>query len=119
DASFFIVYVGQQDPRNVPDALSAAGYERAYRAAIAKFDAVHHLTEEIAPNEIELALTAADVTRIAKSGKKVAVIGIENGYPIGTDLNRVKEFWQRGGRYMSLAHNGHSQPAHSTTGQAR
>ena len=49
DASFFIVYVGQQDPRNVPDALSAAGYERAYRAAIAKFDAVHRLTEQIAP----------------------------------------------------------------------
>jgi uncharacterized membrane protein len=60
DASFFIVFVGQQDPRNVPDALSPAGYERAYRAAIAKFDAVHRLTEQIAPHEIELALTAAD-----------------------------------------------------------
>jgi membrane dipeptidase len=46
------------------------------------------------------------------------VIGIENGYPIGTDVNRVKEFWQRGGRYMSLAHNGHSQLADSNTGEA-
>jgi membrane dipeptidase len=118
DASFFIVYVGQQDPRNVPDALSAAGYERAYRAAIAKFDAVHRLTEQIAPNEIELALTAADVPRIAKSGKKVAVIGIENGYPIGEDIRRVKEFYDRGGRYMSLAHNGHNQLADSHTGEA-
>ena len=60
--------------------------------AVAKFDAVHRLTEEIAPNEIGLALTPADVVRIAKSGKKVAVIGIENGYPIGTDIKRVKEF---------------------------
>jgi membrane dipeptidase len=118
DASFFIVYVGQQDPRNVPDALQAAGYERAYRAAIAKFDAVHRLTEQIAPNEIELALTAADVPRIAKSGKKVAVIGIENGYPIGDDIRRVKEFYDRGGRYMSLAHNGHNQLADSHTGEA-
>jgi membrane dipeptidase len=118
DASFFIVYVGQQDPRNVPDALSAAGYERAYRAAIAKFDAVHRLTEQIAPNEIELALTAADVPRISKSGKKVAVIGIENGYPIGEDIRRVKEFYDRGGRYMSLAHNGHNQLADSHTGEA-
>ena len=50
--------------------------------------------------------------------EKVAVIGIENGYPIGTDINRVKEFWQRGGRYMSLAHNGHSQLADSNTGEA-
>jgi len=30
----------------------------------------------------------------------------------------VKEFWQRGGRYMSLAHNGHSQLSDSNTGEA-
>ena len=118
DVSFMIVYVGQSNPPQVADAFQPPGYDRAYKAASAKFDAVHHLTEELAPNEIELALTAADVTRIAKSGKKVAVIGIENGYPIGTDINRVKEFWQRGGRYMSLAHNGHSQLADSNTGEA-
>jgi membrane dipeptidase len=118
DVSFMIVYVGQSNPPLVADAFQPAGYDRAYKAASAKFDAVHHLTEEIAPNEIELALTAADVVRIAKSGKKVAVIGIENGYPVGTDINRVKEFWQRGGRYMSLAHNGHSQLSDSNTGEA-
>jgi membrane dipeptidase len=111
DVSFFIVYVGQGD-------LNAAGYDRAYRAAIAKFDAIHRLTEQIAPKEIELALTPADVVRIAKSGKKVAVIGIENGYPIGMDLKRVKEFYDRGGRYMSLVHNGHNQLADSHTGEA-
>ena len=115
DVSFMIVDVGQQNAPQVSDAFQPSGYDRAYKAAVAKFDAVHHLAEEIAPNDIELALTAADVVRIAKSGKKVAVIGIENGYPIGTDINRVKEFWQRGGRYMSLAHNGHSQLADSNT----
>jgi membrane dipeptidase len=111
DVSFFIVYVGQGD-------LTPAGYEGAYRAAVAKFDAIHRLTEQIAPTEIELALTPADVLRIAKSGKKVAVIGIENGWPIGTDLKRIKEFYDRGGRYMSLAHNGHNQLADSHTGEA-
>src|SRR5262252_2576293 len=111
DVSFFIAYVGQGE-------LTPAGYENAYRQAVAKFDAVHRLTEQIAPKDIELALTAADVTRIAKSGKKVAVIGIENGYPIGTDLKRVKEFYDRGGRYMSVAHNGHNQLADSHTGEA-
>jgi membrane dipeptidase len=111
DASFFIVYVGQGE-------LTPAGYDAAYRAAIAKFDAIHRLTEQIAPKEIELALTPADVLRIAKSGKKVAVIGVENGYPIGTDVKRVKEFYDRGGRYMSVAHNGHNQLADSHTGEA-
>ena len=118
DVSFMIVYVGQSNPPQVADAFQPAGYDRAYKSAVAKFDAIHHLTEEIAPGEIGLALTAADVVSISKSGRKVAVIGIENGYPIGTDVGRVKEFWQRGGRYMSLAHNGHSQLADSNTGEA-
>ena len=118
DVSFMIVYVGQPNPTQTADAFQPSGYERAYRTAIAKFDAVHALTETIAPGEIELALTAADVRRIAKSGKKVAVIGIENGYPLGTDIGRVKEFRDRGGRYMSLAHNGHSQLADSNSGEA-
>jgi membrane dipeptidase len=118
DVSFFIVYVGQTDPKASADAFQPAGYERAYRAAVEKFDAIHRLTEQIAPREIELALTPADVLRIAKTGKKVAVIGIENGYPMGTDIKRVKEFYDGGGRYMSLAHNGHSQLADSHTGEA-
>jgi membrane dipeptidase len=110
DASFFIVYVGQ-------GSLTQEGYDRAYKQAIEKFEAIHRLTEEIAPDQIELALTAADVRRIAASGKKVALIGVENAYPVGTDLSRIKEFYDRGGRYMSLAHNGHSQFADSNTGE--
>jgi membrane dipeptidase len=110
DASFFIVYVGQGP-------LTPAGYDDAYKQAIAKFEAVHRLTEQIAPDKIELALRAADVPRIAAKGKKVALIGVENAYPIGTDLGRIKEFYDRGARYMSLAHNGHSQFSDSNTGE--
>jgi len=110
DAAFFIVYVGQGPQTD-------QGYAAAYKQAVAKFDAIHHLTKELAPNEVELALAADDVRRIAKSGKKVALIGIENAYPLGTDITRVKEFYDRGGRYMSLAHNGHSQLADSNTGE--
>src|SRR4051795_5053968 len=114
DASFFIVYVGQ-DTR--PDAFTPAGYDRAYKQAIEKFDAIHRLTEQIAPDKIGLALTAADARRIAASGRKVAFIGVENGYPVGEDLGRIKEFYDRGARYMSLAHNGHSQLSDSNTGE--
>jgi membrane dipeptidase len=110
DVSFMIVYVGQGE-------LTPQGYDNAYKQAVAKFDAVHRLTAQIAEKEIGLALTPADVLRIAKSGRKVAVIGIENAYPLGTDIKRVKEFYDRGGRYMSLAHNGHSQLSDSNTGE--
>ena len=59
----------------------------------------------------------ADVRSLAKSGRKVALIGVENAYAVGTDLSRIKAFHDRGGRYMSLAHNGHSQFADSNTGE--
>ena len=95
DATFFIVYVGQPDLKEQPDALSPAGYDRAYKQAISKFDAVHRLTEQIAPDKIGLALTADDVRRIAASGRKVALIGVENAWAIGEDLRRVKEFYDR------------------------
>ena len=110
DVAWFIVYTGQGE-------LTPAGYESAYKNAIDKFDAIDRLTKTFAPNDIELALTSKDVRRIAKSGKLVAMIGVENAYPIGMDISKVKYFADRGARYMSLAHNGHSQLADSNTGE--
>jgi membrane dipeptidase len=110
DVSFMIVYVGQGP-------LTPEGFDNAYRQAIAKFEAIHRLTEKIAPDQIGLALTPADVLALHRRHLRIAVIGVENGYPIGNDLKRVKEFYDRGGRYMSLAHNGASQLADSNTGE--
>jgi membrane dipeptidase len=110
DVAWFIVYTGQ-------DSLTDDGFKKAYENAISKFDAIHKLCETIAPNEIELATTSDDVRRIVKSGKKVAMIGIENGYPIGKNIKNVEKFYNLGGRYMSLAHNGHSQLSDSNTGE--
>lgn len=111
DAIFFSIYVGQ-------GALDSAGYARAYATDTAKFNAIHTLAEKIAPNRIAIAYTADDARRIYASGKKVALMGVENGYGIGTDITRVKEFYDRGARYLSLAHNGHSQLSDSNTGEA-
>jgi microsomal dipeptidase-like Zn-dependent dipeptidase len=110
DVSWMIVYTGQGP-------LTDEGYKSAYANAIEKFDAIHRLTENIAPDRIGLALTSSDVRRIVKSGRKVAMIGVENAYPIGTNLDNIKDFAARGARYMSLAHNGHSQLADSNTGE--
>ncbi len=110
DVSWLVVYTGQGE-------LTDEGYKRAYANAIDKFEAIHRLTEKIAPTQIELALTSKDVRRIDKAGKKIAMIGVENAYPIGTDLGNIKDFAMRGARYMSLAHNGHSQLADSNTGE--
>ena len=117
DALFFSIYVGQTREAQNPDAFKPAGYDRAYKLAVEKFDAVHRFTREIAPDKIELALNAADVRRINAQGKKVALMGVENGYPIGEEIARVKEFYDRGARYLSLTHNGHNQLADSHTGE--
>jgi membrane dipeptidase len=111
DVPFLVVHVAQGP-------LTPAGYSEAYRLAVAKFDAVHRLTDQIAPKDIALARTSGDVTRLARSGRTVAVIGVENGYPIGTDVARVLEFYERGARYMSLAHTGHNQLSDSHSGEA-
>jgi membrane dipeptidase len=119
DAAFFIVYVGQDQGA---DAFERAGYQRAYDQAVEKFEAIHRLTTVIAPDQIELALTSDDVRRINAKGKKVALIGVENGYPLGdqtTAVRRVGEFYRRGARYLSLSHNGHSQLSDSNTGETQ
>ena len=118
DAVFLIVYVGQN---RGPEAFTPASFDNAYKQAIEKFEAIHRLTKEIAPDKIGLALTSADARRLNKEGKKIAFIGVENGYPLGdetTAIKRVQEFHQRGARYLSLAHNGHSQLADSNTGES-
>ncbi|WP_437368588.1 dipeptidase [Maribacter litoralis] len=111
DVTWLIVYTGQ-------DTLTDEGYAKAKENAMQKFEAIHRLCEEIAPDKIELALNSADVKRIVGSGKKAAMIGVENAYPIGLDMEQFKVYHDLGARYISLAHNGHSQFSDSNTGEA-
>jgi len=110
DVTWLIVYTGQ-------DSLNTKAYKKAYDHAIENFNAIHRFVEDYAPDQIELALTSADVKRIHSKGKKVAMIGVENAYPVGTDLKNIKKFHDLGARYMSLSHQGHSQFCDSNTGE--
>lgn len=111
DAAFLIVYVGQRAN------LTPEGFAQAHAQAMEKFAAIHRLVDSIAPDRAGLALTAADARRIHSAGKRVILIGVENGFPIGSDVTNVARFHELGGRYMSLAHNGHSQLSDSNTGE--
>ncbi len=107
DVAFYIVYVGQA-------ALEDEGYDRAYQQATAKFDAIHRMCR-LYPDQVGLATTPDEVRSIAAEGRLVACIGIENGYCMGTDLERIEQFHALGARYMSIAHNRHSQLGDSHT----
>ena len=110
DVAWLVVYTAQGE-------LNDKGYEAAYDNAISKFDAIDRLVNVYAPDQVELALTSDDVRKILAKGKKVIMIGVENAYPMGLDTSNVKKFWDRGARYVSLSHNGHSQFTDSNTGE--
>ena len=80
DGVFLAVFVGQQND------FTDAGYKRALDQAMVKFEAVHRLTEKLHPELCQLATSPDQVAKIAKTGKRVIMIGVENGYPIGKDL---------------------------------
>jgi membrane dipeptidase len=101
DVAFFIVYVGQGE--RTPE-----GHARAHAHALDRFAAIHRMTDELCPDAIELARGADDVARILESGKRVAVIGMENGYMVGRDLALLSEYYDLGARYLTLSHNGHN-----------
>ena len=110
DVAWLVVYTAQGE-------LNEEGYEAAYENAISKFDAIDRLVNVYAPDQVELALTSDDVRKILAKGKKVIMIGVENAYSMGLDTSNVKKFWERGARYVSLSHNGHSQFTDSNTGE--
>ena len=110
DVSWLVVYTGQGK-------LNKEGYKNAGINAQNKFDAINRLVNDYAPNQITLAKSSREVDSIIKLGKKAAMIGVENAYPIGENLHEIKRYAKLGARYMSLAHNGHNQFSDSNTGE--
>lgn len=111
DSVFFIVYVGQQT-------RSPMTYVDAKADALAKFDAIHRMVE-LYPDEIGLATTAAEARALFAMGKRVAMIGVENGFSIGLDIGLLEEFRDRGASYFGLVHNGHNDIGDSAQAQER
>ena len=107
DAIFFAAFTGQK-PRT-PENTQIA-YERAHLM----IDSTYAVCKKY-NNLAEVAITANDASRIEKEGKRAIYIGMENGFPIGTDLARVKEFYDRGVRYITLCHSFNNDICDSST----
>jgi len=96
NAGFFAAYTAQ-GPRN------DSGYLNANNRAIYLINLVRESVEKH-NSMAEIAYTADDAYRIKKSGKIVVYIAVENSYPIGRDITKIKDFYDRGARYITLSH---------------
>lgn len=108
DGVFLAVFTGQRQ-EYTPEA-----YKRVLDAALGDFDAIDRLTK-MHPDLCEFGRTPADVERIAKTGKRIILSGVENGYPMGDDTANLKAFYDRGARYMTLVHTANNQLADSSS----
>lgn len=106
DAVFFIAYSKQRE-------RTEEGLAQARKDALIKTFAIKRMVEKN-PDLIEFARTADDVKRINGEGKLVALLGVENGFPVGDDPAWVKIFHDAGARYMGFTHFGHNQLADSS-----
>ncbi len=107
DGAFFAVFVGQ-GPR------TPEGNAKAYSRAIGVFDAIHKTAEKHA-DLVEIATTPDDAYRLQKINKAAMFVGLENGYPVGNDINKVKEFYDLGARYITLCHTRNNDICDSST----
>jgi membrane dipeptidase len=87
---------------------------KVHTEALAVFDALHKNIEKNS-SVAEVAYTADDAYRLKKDGKIAAFIGLENGYPIGLDLLKVKQFYELGARYITLCHTKNNDICDSST----
>lgn len=107
NAEFFAVFIGQ-GPRN------DTAFEEVHQQALKIFDEIHKNVEKNS-SMAEIALTADDAYRLKREGKIAAFIGMENGYPIGLDISRVKEYYDLGARYITLSHTKNNDICDSST----
>lgn len=93
DAAFFALYI----PAELEE---AEAYVHACRLYDTINDALYTNAEVIA-----LAVSEAQAYENKKNGRFSVFLGLENGSPIGKSLERLKEFYDKGVRYITLCHS--------------
>lgn len=107
DAVFFAVFIGQGD-------RDSLGHAKAFEKAEQIFEATHN---EVQKNtkKAEIALTPEDGYRLEGEDKRSIYLGIENGYPIGNNLDNINHFYNLGARYITIVHSHNNDISDSST----
>lgn len=107
-AQFWIVYTP-------PDAFRDG---TGPRMVVEQFDLIHRMVERYSET-FEIAHTADDIVRIHNKGKIASLIGVEGGYVIENSLDKIRELYKRGARYIGLTHSETVDWADSATDEPR
>jgi membrane dipeptidase len=99
DGAFFALYIPASLDHDSESAFTYA--ERLYKGIL----------DTVAANEDKAAFAATEAEAQVNRSKGLfsVFLGLENGSPIGTTLERVKHFHDMGVRYITLCHTGNNE----------
>lgn len=97
DAVFMVAYL----PQGARDAKSSE------QATIYAKDRLTRIKEQemLNPERMGIAVKPEDIVNLKKAGKKAVLLGIENGYAIGKNIDLLQDFKHTGVSYITLCHN--------------
>lgn len=93
--------------------------EKSLREATKKADDILSQIEskvERCADSLAIARTPNEASLLKQMGKKIIMMGIENGYAIGRDIANIERYRHRGVVYMTLCHNGDNDICDSARG---
>jgi membrane dipeptidase len=86
----------------------------AVKRALDQIDAVRERVRKDS-NDLALVTTVEGIQEAHKQGKIGALIGVEGGHIIASDLSMLRVYAALGARYMTLTHSGNAEWADSST----
>jgi membrane dipeptidase len=89
----------------------------AVQKALEQIDAVREQVRKH-PKDLVLAATAEQIRQAHKNGKIAALMGVEGGHMINSDLGVLRRYAGLGVRYVTLTHSGNDEWADSSTDKA-
>jgi membrane dipeptidase len=98
----------------IPSKITGPG---AVKRALDQIDAVREQVRKHS-GDLALATTAAEVREARKQGKIAALLGVEGGHMIDSDLGVLRSYAALGVRYMTLTHSGNVEWADASTDKA-
>jgi membrane dipeptidase len=94
DVQFFSVWTGDK----------ARTKEGFYHDAVAEIDSLNVIVAKN-PQEIALARNYKEVKKALRQDKLVALIGVEGGHMIESDMSKLQQLYEQGMRYLTLTWN--------------